>query len=306
MILRRRWGLLFLLLLLSPGCLQGEPSIHRLTHHPAKEAFPAFTPEGRILYASEAEGNFDLWIMAADGSEKKPLTRTSHYEASPSPLPDGRILFESGIGGKAGLWVLDPGGGDATPLSPRDGGWYSDPALSPDGKWAAYINTTPDGRRELWIASLTGEGEARRVLGGGFPSRKKDPSWSPDGERIAFAGMEGEESWEIFLVGRDGEGLEPLTGDGSESDRPRWAPGGKGIVYRRQRETIDLWWIDVEGGRVRPFITGTETMQTTAFSPDGKRFVFDARREGNVDLWLVTHPSGDWSHFHLNFSTVRG
>jgi len=240
--------------------------------------------------------------MEADGSGKKSLTRTPYYEITPSPLPDGRILFEPGIDGRASLWELEPGGGKATSLSPRDDGWYSDPASSPDGEWVAYVNTTPDGRREVWIAPLTREGETRRVLGGDFPPRKKDLSWSPDGERIAFAGMEGGGNWEIFRVGRDGGGLEQLTGDGSESDRPRWEPGGKGIVYRRQGETIDLWWIDVEEGEFRPFITGTESMQASAFGPDGKHFAFDARREGNLDLWLVTNPSGDWSRFQLNFS----
>ncbi len=262
------------------GCTGGGPEVVRLTSGPWKEAFPSFTPDGRVLYASEEVGNYDLWSMDIDGTGKRRLTEDEGYEVLPAPTPKG-IVYESGTG----VWLLRDGG--MMPI--LTGGWYSDPRPSPDGRLIAYVNTT--GEQELWLWDLGG-GEGKPLLGGP-PKLKKDPTWSPDGREIAFAGMEAG-TWDIYVIRLGGGAPIQLTQGSEEADRPVYTPDGKGIVYRRQGNRTELWQMGARGEDPRPFVLGTDSMMTSAFSPDGRSFAFDARKEGNLDIWLLRNPSGDW------------
>ncbi len=54
---------------------------------------PRFSRDGHwIAFTRVSEGNTDVWIMRADGSAKRSLTRTSYDEEYPSPSPDGRFV----------------------------------------------------------------------------------------------------------------------------------------------------------------------------------------------------------------------
>lgn len=56
-------------------------------------AQPRFSRDGQwIAFSRESEGNSDIWIMRADGSAKRHLTRTSYDEEFPSPSADGRFV----------------------------------------------------------------------------------------------------------------------------------------------------------------------------------------------------------------------
>ena len=54
---------------------------------------PRFSRDGQwIAFARESEGNSDVWIMRADGSAKRHITKTSYDEEFPAPSPDGRFV----------------------------------------------------------------------------------------------------------------------------------------------------------------------------------------------------------------------
>ena len=56
----------------------------------------AWSPDGRIVYASKASGDFDIWSMQADGKAARQLTQQSGVNAQPRVSPDGRyIVFTS-------------------------------------------------------------------------------------------------------------------------------------------------------------------------------------------------------------------
>ena len=61
---------------------------------------------------SERDGNSDVFVMRADGSEVRNLTRTSALEEShPAWMPDGRLSFtRHGGTGPVELWALDDRG----------------------------------------------------------------------------------------------------------------------------------------------------------------------------------------------------
>jgi hypothetical protein len=73
---------------------------------------PAWSPDGkRIAFASNRDGNWEIYVVNANGG---PITRlTDHPETDSSPLwcPDGRhIVFQSRRDGFSGLYVMNADG----------------------------------------------------------------------------------------------------------------------------------------------------------------------------------------------------
>jgi len=55
--------------------------LENLTNGDGSNTHPNWSPDGsRITYASNAGGNWDIWIMNADGSEKTNLTQTADWD----------------------------------------------------------------------------------------------------------------------------------------------------------------------------------------------------------------------------------
>jgi Tol biopolymer transport system component len=52
-----------------------------------------WTPDGRIVFTSTVGGAHRIWVMKADGSERRPLTGTADDVGTPQVSPDGRHIF---------------------------------------------------------------------------------------------------------------------------------------------------------------------------------------------------------------------
>jgi Tol biopolymer transport system component len=74
---------------------------HQLTHPTLQQPagsrgdYPgAWSPDGsRIVYSSDVNGDAELFVMNADGTDQRRLTRFRGVDAAQPWLPDGRIVF---------------------------------------------------------------------------------------------------------------------------------------------------------------------------------------------------------------------
>lgn len=101
-----------------------EGTIRRaLTRSPVGyDIFPRWSPDGkRIVFASDRTGNYEIWLMNAEGRGQKRLTDHPSYDSHPAWSPDGRqIAFTSLRDGGLRVWVMPAEGGEARPLTPGE------------------------------------------------------------------------------------------------------------------------------------------------------------------------------------------
>ena len=62
-----------------------EGNITRLTSDPARDFNPCWSPDGtQIAFQSERDGNWEIYVMNADGSDQKNITNNPADESHPS------------------------------------------------------------------------------------------------------------------------------------------------------------------------------------------------------------------------------
>ena len=173
---------------------------------PAYEIQPRFSPNGKsISFTSDKEGGDNLWIMNADGSNKRSVTKETFRLLNNAVwTPDNQFLiarkhFTSKRSLGAGeMWMYHiSGGGEGVQLTKKkneqqDAG---EPELSPDGRYLYYSEDVSPGPYFQYNKDPNGEiynikrmnretGEVETVAGGQGGAAR--PEISPDGRLMAF------------------------------------------------------------------------------------------------------------------------
>lgn len=146
------------------------------------EAEAAFSPDGsRIAFVSDRDGNVELYVMNADGSELRRLTNTPAVEGSPSWTADGRqIVYTSNATGNFQIWVINADGTDPRSLTQEPSSNFQ-PAVSPDGRTIAFTSDR-GGNYDIYLMSLDGSNQRNFTRS---QLAETTPAWFPDG-RLAY------------------------------------------------------------------------------------------------------------------------
>jgi len=246
--------------------------------------------KGWVLYSAQTEhGDWDLFLMRPDGSDRRNLTRTpetSELAARLSPdgkkilyyrMPKGEILDNN----KYGLYELVIAGADGSnPVS-----------FGSDFPWASW---SPDGRQ---ISCLTKAGIQIVDLATRTVVRKLDRKgiveqlfWSPDGKAWTGTANGLGEHWAIGRMdAATGELTRVSDGDcfNCTSD---WFPDSRHLLYSKGHPRTEgwaqLWKADAEG-KTKSLLYGEigRHIYGGCVSPDGKYALFTRSQEdlGQVD-----------------------
>ncbi|HEX6377357.1 MAG TPA: amidohydrolase family protein [Allosphingosinicella sp.] len=287
----------------------GTPT--RIAEGLAYDQQPRFSPDGRrIAFTSDRGGGDNIWIMNADGSDKRQLTKEDFRLLNqPSWSPDGRFIaakkhFTTGRSlGTGEVWLYHVSGGGGVPLVKKPNEQHQkelgEPIYAPDGK-AIYFtrNITPGAIFQYAQDSNTNlfeihryelaTGEVSTLVSGAGGSVRPTPS--PDGRKIAFVRRERAKS--KLYVKDLVSGEERKVHDALDQDvQETWAVSG---VYPNMDWTPDsrsiVFWA---GGKLRRVNGDGSEAREIPFRVNDTRPVVDAQHpqvEVAPDRFRTTMP----------------
>lgn len=271
---------------------------------------------GRIAFVSDRDGNPEIYVMNADGTDLTRLTDTPGAEREPVWSPDGqRIAFLYGD-----IYVMNADGTDRTQITDTSAG-KENIAWSPDGQRIVFAAKETSNARGwvIYVVNADGTDLTRltdtirmalpetRSFG---PAATEFPSqigWSPDSRRIAFPS-----TGNIYSMRADE--AYPYTRLLANGVQPTWSPDGHRIAFVRNR---DIYVMNADGSGETRLTYNPRQDENPAWSPDSQRIAFRSYREDGYAIYVMnvdgtdqirlTNRGGSWLELWLSdFGTGAG
>jgi Tol biopolymer transport system component len=243
---------------------------------------PGFSATGKkIAFESDVTGNFEIWVMNADGSGQTELTRNQTFaNFHPRWSPNGttiaftRCTFPFGVA-DCHIAVISSNGGPITELT--------------SGHWA-------DGDS---CGSAPNAGSGNPVGG---------PEYSPDGSKIAFDSNRGGLESAVWVMNANGTNLRRLTAPSLEAFWPDWSPQGGQIAFTNHAcvPGSDIWAMhaDGTGGHALTHLPSNHNAGFESYAPDGSRIVLTSDLlDPNAATSAIFVMNADGSGLHAILTT---
>jgi Tol biopolymer transport system component len=275
------------------------PPARRLTDSSADQVAPAFSPDGgQLVYQSNADGNWELYLLDLASGQSRRLTDTPEEEEDPSWSPDGRWIL---------CTVHGPSLDDAPPrdilLLGVDGQQRREVARHGADDW--FPRFAPDGA-SIWFIS-----DRDDVQGGVADEERHSALYRFDlaSETVTRLTHDGDVSAPLPMA--DGQVLlrtglgrfERLQQDAGRAlvlddadwilGQPAAGPAGQLFLAGQPRQGGESRLLLLPAGSQNPQALpnqGREADRQPALSPDGRRLAFAGRSAGQWDLYLHELP----------------
>ena len=258
-----------------------------------------------VAFNSLRDGNSEIYVMRADGSQQTRLTFNSAIDEHPAPSPDGtHIAFDSNRDGPFHIFVMNVDGSGTTGLTNTSGN-DSDPTWSNDGKSIAFVSDR-SGTIQVYVMNADGKNVKQLTTNPASNpgATNSDPYWSPDGKQLLFqSNRDGND--EVYVINVDGSGLTRLTNNAASDGHASFSPDGKKVVFESNRDgKYQLYVMDADGSNQtritndsgndrRPFWCPTCVNRITFVSDrDGVQSIYATNSDGSDQTRLTIQAAG--------------
>ncbi|MBZ0280462.1 MAG: serine/threonine-protein kinase [Anaerolineae bacterium] len=187
---------------------------------------------GEIAFHSDRDGDSDIYLMNADGTNVRRLTDSEGEDLNPTWSPDGnKLAFISDRDGNNEIYLLI--------ASPENRAEFTSLRLTQNSVDDAEPRWSPDGNHVVFASRLEGSWDIYMVDADGNNLRRltdhaasdETPVWSPDGTQIAFS-SDRDGNYEIYVIDSNGSNVRRLTNDAANDGNTLvWSPDGSRIAF---------------------------------------------------------------------------
>ena len=259
-----------------------------------------------IAFVSDRDGNPDIYVANADGTNPRNLTNHPASDLGPAWSPDGQtIAFYSLTDLTTDIYVMDGDGANVRNVAYRPGADDSFPAWSPDGQTIAFTSVQTIHRDgEIYTMNEDG-GDIYSVTN--HQADDVNPAWSPDGRSFAFE-SDRDGNPEIYVMNTDGTDLRNLTNHPATDLGPTWSPDGQTIALSSARDGNDeIYVMNADGTNLRNLTNHPAGDLSPAWSPYAQTVAFVSHRDGDGEIYVMnadgTNPRNLTNH-PANYSTL--
>lgn len=245
----------------------------------------------QIAFVSDRDGNPEIYVMNADGSNPTRLTENDGVDDMPAWSPDGaKIAFVSDREGNRDLFIMDADGSDVQRLT-ENAALDEMPAWSPSGTQIAFISDR-NGDRNLYLLDVESGAVSPIVApveGLELSNLWSYPRWSPDGTQIALTSAMGEDA-KLRIVELETAMDSPLFDEFVTIDHLAWSRDTNWLLYgtnSAENGDISILFIEREASEV------LTTSDTHDYSPDLFDPQFCTVRTDETNIRLRVGPGFD-------------
>jgi dipeptidyl aminopeptidase/acylaminoacyl peptidase len=256
------------------------------------ENTPVWTPDGRLAFISNRDGEMQIYLADGAGGGIRQVTKIAGGVQPPMVIsPDGSSI----------AFVADVKQGEDTPSNVHH---LTRLLYRHWDEWRENV------RHHVFVVPLGG-GEPRDLTPGDFdspPTQQEDAAlaFTPDSKEVVFVSNRDGIDKEAYSTNNDvwsvpvgGGAAKKLTPNPAADVQPRFTPDGKFMIVRAQRRPgweSDRWYLDVydraTGAKRTVFETPDLSVSDFTLTRDGRTIYFTASSKGTDNLYSVSIAGG--------------
>ncbi|MCC5943501.1 MAG: PD40 domain-containing protein [Bernardetiaceae bacterium] len=265
-----------------------------LVTHPYHDKDPVFLNDTTLLFVSDREGQYDIYMIRSSDADRidlyetlkyktERLTKTDEDEQNLIISPDGKKIAY--IKGRGSLIVADiDANGKMTNLKTLTEGWNapSGIAWSPDSRWLAYSQADLYFNYEIFIQAADGSGKPTNVSL--HPRRDSSPVWSKDGSKLGFVSVRNNSDADIWFVWLKKEDWEKTKYDWEDpykepkKDEPKDEDEKDNKKDKKKKKDKEVEPIEIDFERIHERLVQVTNLPGDEYNPqishDGETFFF--------------------------------
>ncbi|MFC1960935.1 TolB family protein [Chloroflexota bacterium] len=257
-----------------PPADNSSPTPRQLTFAGVKTLDPEWSPDGqRIVFYSDIDGDREIFVMNAAGSNQQQLTNNTAPEYFPSWSPDGRqIVYISDQTGGFDIVVMDADGSSARNLGLKGSEeWF--PLWSHDGSQLVFASDRSSDL-DIYTMDLTGNNLQQLTASTNVWDYTEDVA--PGSGEILFQSYQ-DDIGNYYAMDAAGGNVRQLTNDATAKGSAAWSPDGTKIVFSAgTSEQLDLFILDLTSNALTQLTDTVGGEWYPDWSPDGRQIIYAA------------------------------